>query len=61
MLTLDGILAKIRLSAFLLKRCCVSEDAVFPSFHPRLPELMLGMAIGLSLALAWHWVAWTIH
>lgn len=37
------------------------EDAVFPSFHPRLPELMLGMAIGLSLALAWHWVAWTIH
>ena len=35
---------------------------MFPFFgHPRAPELMLGVAIGLSLALAWHWVSWTIR
>jgi hypothetical protein len=34
---------------------------VFPVFDPRASNLVLGMVIGLSLALAWHWVSWTIH
>lgn len=33
---------------------------VFWFFNPRLPDLVLGLAIGLSLALAWHWVAWAV-
>ena len=28
---------------------------VFPFLHPRLPNFVLGLALGLSLALAWHW------
>ena len=24
-------------------------------------NLVLGLVIGLSLALTWHWVSWTIH
>ena len=32
-----------------------------PTFNPRLPDLLLGLMIGLTLALSWHWVAWTIH
>jgi hypothetical protein len=31
---------------------------VFPVFHPRAPQLFLGMAIGLSLSLVVHWLAW---
>jgi hypothetical protein len=31
---------------------------VFPFFHPRTPDFILGLALGLSAALAWHWVAW---
>jgi len=34
---------------------------VFPFFNPRASDLVLGLAIGLSLALAWHWVAWAIR
>ncbi|MBI3011603.1 MAG: hypothetical protein HYY58_03835 [Candidatus Omnitrophica bacterium] len=34
---------------------------VFPFLNPRASELVLGLAIGLSLALAWHWIAWTIR
>jgi len=34
---------------------------VFSFLNPRAADLVLGLAIGLSLALAWHWVAWTIH
>ena len=34
---------------------------MFPVFDPRMTDLVLGLAIGLSFALAWHWVAWTIH
>jgi hypothetical protein len=34
---------------------------VFPVFDPRLTDVVLGLTIGLSLALAWHWVAWTIR
>ena len=34
---------------------------MFPLFNPRLPNLVLGLAIGFSLALAWHWVAWTVR
>jgi hypothetical protein len=33
---------------------------MFPVFNPRAADLVLGMAIGLSLALVWHWVAWTV-
>ena len=33
----------------------------FPVFDPRLPDLLLGMIIGLSLALTWHWVAWAVR
>ena len=39
----------------------VRRFLVFPFYHPRLPNLVLGMAIGLSLTLAWHWLAWTIR
>lgn len=34
---------------------------MFPVFDPRLPNLMLGMAIGLSVALACHWLAWFLR
>jgi len=34
---------------------------VLPFFHPRVTNLVLGLTIGLSLALAWHWVSWTIQ
>jgi hypothetical protein len=33
---------------------------VVPIFHPRLPDFVLGLVIGLSMALAWHWVAATV-
>jgi len=33
---------------------------MFPIFNPRAADLVLGMAIGLSLALAWHVIAWTV-
>ena len=36
-------------------------STVFPFLHPRVPDFVLGLTIGLSLALAWHWVAWTIR
>ena len=39
----------------------VRESFVFSFFDPRVHDLVLGLVIGLSLALAWHWVAWTIH
>ena len=32
-----------------------------PMLNPRLPDLFFGLIIGLTLALTWHWVAWTIH
>jgi hypothetical protein len=35
--------------------------SVFPFLNPRVPDFVLGLAIGLSLALAWHWVAWAVH
>lgn len=31
-----------------------------PTFNPRLPDLLLGLVIGLSLALTYHWLAWAI-
>ena len=34
---------------------------MFPVFDPRMTDLVLGLVIGLSFALAWHWVTWTIH
>lgn len=34
---------------------------MFPFFNPRTPDLVLGLAIGLSLALVIHWVSWTVH
>ncbi len=27
-----------------------------PVFNPRLPDLLLGMMIGLTLAMTWRWV-----
>ena len=33
----------------------------FPFFDPRSADWALGLAIGLSLALALHWVSWVIH
>ncbi len=39
-----------------------NEEAVqIPIFNPRLPDLLLGFSIGLTIALAWHWVVWTVH
>ena len=35
--------------------------SVFPFFNPRAADLVLGLVIGLSLSLAWHWVYWTIY
>lgn len=34
---------------------------MFPVFDPRVTDLVLGMAIGLSLATAWHVVVWAIR
>ena len=34
---------------------------VIPFLDPRAPNFVLGLVIGLSIALAWHWVAWTVH
>jgi len=53
----DGESARLRP---LVEPCQPSEDVVFGFFNPRLPDLMLGLAIGLSIALAWHWVAWRV-
>ncbi|MBI3996279.1 MAG: hypothetical protein HY352_01345 [Candidatus Omnitrophica bacterium] len=39
----------------------LKERSVFPFLHPRMPNFVLGLAIGLSLALVWHWVAWALH
>jgi len=30
---------------------------MFPFFDPRATDLVLGLIIGLSFAMAWHWVA----
>lgn len=35
--------------------------SVFPFLHPRVPNFVLGLAIGLSVALVYHWAAWAIH
>jgi len=32
-----------------------------PYFNPRLPDVVLGLMIGLGIALAWHWVVWVVH
>lgn len=38
------------------------EDVVqVPIFNPRVPDLLLGLMIGLVLALGWRWVQWTIY
>lgn len=37
------------------------EGRMFPFLNPRSADMMLGLAIGLTLALAYHWVAWVIH
>ena len=33
---------------------------MFPILNPRLPDLLLGMIIGLGIALAFHWIAWAV-
>jgi len=40
---------------------CEGVTRVLPFLNPRAADLVLGLAIGLSLALAWHWVTWTIR
>ncbi len=35
--------------------------SVFGFFHPRTPDFILGVALGLTFALACHWVAWAFH
>ena len=37
------------------------EFVVFPIFDPRGSNLVLGLAIGFSVALACHWVNWLIR
>jgi len=32
-----------------------------PTFDPRVPDLILGLMIGLTLALVWHWVGWPVR
>lgn len=32
-----------------------------PMLNPRLPDLLLGLVIGLTLALGYHWLAWAFH
>ena len=34
---------------------------MFPMFDPRFSNLVLGVTIGLSIALACHWAAWALH
>ncbi len=36
------------------------ESSVFPILNPRLPDLLLGMVIGLGIALVCHWIAWIV-
>ena len=33
---------------------------MFPVLNPRLPDLILGLLIGLSLALVYHGVVWAV-
>ncbi len=60
-LTLEPPMATIHYSHFLDAVGGWKGVVVFPFFDPRAPDLVLGLAIGLSLALALHWVSWTIH
>jgi hypothetical protein len=34
---------------------------VFSFLNPRAPNFVLGLAIGLSIAVVWHWVSWAVH
>lgn len=43
------------------EKTCLEGLPVFPILNPRLPDLMVGMFIGLVLALAWHWAAYAFH
>ncbi len=36
-------------------------DVQFPIFNPKLANVMLGVTIGLGLALLGHWIALTWH
>lgn len=49
--------SKMQLFVALAVRSC----PVFSFFDPRASNLVLGLAIGLSLSLAWHWVHWAIR
>ena len=41
--------------------CCYNIFLMFPFLNPRLPDFVLGLTIGLSLALACHWAAWAFR
>ena len=47
--------------------CTVDGEAAImtlhmvPFWYPKAPDFIFGLTIGLSIALACHWVAWTIH
>lgn len=34
---------------------------VFEFIDPRLVNLVLGVTIGMSLSLVWHWMSWTFR
>ena len=36
-------------------------STMLPLWDPNMSKVFLGVAIGLSLALVCHWVAWAIH
>jgi len=39
----------------------VEDSTQMPVFNPRFHDLLLGLVIGLSMALTWHWIVWTVH
>jgi hypothetical protein len=57
-LTSDGTVGKI--GQFIVDQL-KGVLSVFPFLHPRVPNFVLGLAIGLSVALVYHWAAWAIH
>ena len=46
---------------FLLSSVNGQEFVVFFIFDPRSSNLVLGLAIGFTVALACHWVNWLIR
>ncbi len=45
----------------VVKLTVACEVPVYFPTNPRATDVILGVAIGLTLALAWHWVAWAVR